>query len=86
MGPVPKAKDVNFSYSSNSFCQSVPGTPYAPEVMALLEFLDGVNYPSRLVSSWSANDPCKGQWLGVSCDANRDHESFDCKPRFTYSN
>ncbi|GFY93381.1 leucine-rich repeat protein kinase family protein [Actinidia rufa] len=80
MGPVPKVKDVNFSYSSNSFCQSVPGTPYALEVMALLEFLDGVNYPSRLVSLWSTNDPCKGQWLGVSCDANRDLESFDCKP------
>ncbi|GFZ02527.1 leucine-rich repeat protein kinase family protein [Actinidia rufa] len=71
MGPVPKVKAVNFSYSSNSFCQSVPGTPCAPEVMALLEFLDVVNYPSRLVSSWSGNDPCKGQWLGVSCDANQ---------------
>ncbi|XP_052174460.1 receptor-like kinase TMK3 isoform X2 [Diospyros lotus] len=44
-----------------------PGVPCAPEVMALLEFLDGLNYPQRLVSSWSGNDPCKGHWLGVSC-------------------
>ncbi|XP_058204736.1 receptor-like kinase TMK3 isoform X2 [Rhododendron vialii] len=40
-------------------------------VMALLEFLDAVNYPSKLVSSWTGNDPCGGQWLGVSCDANK---------------
>ncbi|XP_057466586.1 receptor-like kinase TMK3 [Actinidia eriantha] len=71
MGPVPEVKAVNYSYSSNNFCQSDVGGPCAPEVMALLEFLDGLNYPSRLVSSWSGNDPCEGQWLGVSCDANQ---------------
>ncbi|KAH7855020.1 hypothetical protein Vadar_020348 [Vaccinium darrowii] len=70
MGPVPKFKAVNYSYSSNNFCQSDVGVPCAPEVMALLEFLDSVNYPSKLVSSWSGNDPCGGQWLGVGCDAN----------------
>ncbi|XP_052199465.1 receptor protein kinase TMK1-like [Diospyros lotus] len=71
MGPVPNFKAVNYSYSSNNFCQSDVGVPCAPEVMALLEFLDAVNYPARLVSSWSGNDPCNGQWLGVSCDANQ---------------
>lgn len=70
MGPVPKIKAANYSYSSNSFCETVPGTPCAHEVMALLEFLDMVNYPSKLVSSWTGNDPCKGQWLGIGCDAN----------------
>ncbi|GFZ08931.1 hypothetical protein Acr_20g0007390 [Actinidia rufa] len=71
MGLVPEVKAVNYSYSSNNFCQSDVGGPCATEAMALLEFLDGVNYPSRLVSSWSGNDPCEGQWLGVSCDANQ---------------
>ncbi|XAR69823.1 Non-specific serine/threonine protein kinase [Bertholletia excelsa] len=67
MGPVPNSKAANFSYTSNSFCQSKPGVACAPQVMALLEFLDGVNYPSRLVSSWTGNDPCEGKWLGVIC-------------------
>ncbi|KAG5556442.1 hypothetical protein RHGRI_006890 [Rhododendron griersonianum] len=70
MGPVPKFKAVNYTYSSNNFCQSDVGVLCAPEVMALLEFLDAVNYPSKLVSSWTGNDPCGGQWLGVGCDAN----------------
>lgn len=70
MGPVPKVKALNYTYSSNNFCQSEVGVLCAPEVMALLEFLDAVNYPSKLVSSWSGNDPCGGEWLGVRCDAN----------------
>ncbi|KAA8518459.1 hypothetical protein F0562_015933 [Nyssa sinensis] len=72
MGPIPKFKTVNATYKSNPFCQSEQGVPCRPEVMALLEFLDGVNYPSRLVSSWSGNDPCQGQWLGLSCNANQE--------------
>lgn len=67
MGPVPNFKAVNYSYSPNNFRQSDVGVPCAPEVMALLDFLDSVNYPSNLVSSWSGNDPCGGQWLGVGC-------------------
>lgn len=68
MGPVPKFKSVNATYSSNPFCVLDPGALCAPDVMALLEFLDGVNYPRRLVGSWSGNDPCKMSWLGVGCD------------------
>ncbi|XP_022888459.1 receptor protein kinase TMK1-like [Olea europaea var. sylvestris] len=68
MGPMPKFKAINVTYKSNPFCESNPGAPCTPEVMALLEFLDGVNYPSRLVESWLGNDPCRGPWLGVGCD------------------
>ncbi|KAL2503119.1 Leucine-rich repeat protein kinase family protein [Forsythia ovata] len=68
MGPMPNFKAINVTYKSNPFCQSNPGAPCTPEVMALLEFLDGVNYPSRLVDSWSGNDPCQGSWLGVGCN------------------
>ncbi|CAK9152954.1 unnamed protein product [Ilex paraguariensis] len=71
MGPIPKFKAVNVTYKSNPFCQSAPGVPCAPEVMALLEFLDAVNYPSRLASSWSGNNPCDGPWLGLNCDADQ---------------
>ncbi|XP_024979289.1 receptor protein kinase TMK1-like [Cynara cardunculus var. scolymus] len=67
MGPVPKFKASNFTYSSNQFCQPDPGVPCAPQVTALLGFLDDLNYPSRLVSTWSGNDPCEGPWLGLSC-------------------
>ncbi|XP_073318001.1 receptor protein kinase TMK1-like [Primulina huaijiensis] len=70
MGPIPKFNAVNSTYASNPFCLPNPGTLCAPEVMALLDFLDGVNFPSKLVESWSGNDPC-ASWLGVSCDVNR---------------
>nr|TKS01610.1 hypothetical protein D5086_0000171630 [Populus alba] len=65
MGPVPNFKATEVSYASNAFCQSTPGVPCAPEVMALLEFLGSLNYPSILVSSWTGNDPCS--WLGLAC-------------------
>ncbi|KAL0346974.1 UNVERIFIED_CONTAM: Receptor protein kinase TMK1 [Sesamum calycinum] len=55
----------------NHFSGKIPdniGAPCAPDVMALLEFLDGVNYPSRLVQSWSGNNPCQVSWLGIGCD------------------
>ncbi|CAK7342023.1 unnamed protein product [Dovyalis caffra] len=68
MGPIPKFKATEVSYSSNAFCQSTPVVPCAPEVMALLEFLGSLKYPSRLVSSWTANNPCP--WLGLACDRN----------------
>ncbi|KAK9062443.1 hypothetical protein SSX86_019629 [Deinandra increscens subsp. villosa] len=70
MGPVPKFKAVNFTCSSNSFCQTDPGVPCAPEVIALLEFLNDLNYPPRLVSSWSGNDPCDS-WFGLTCDKGK---------------
>lgn len=67
MGSVPKFNAVNFTFSANKFCVEDPGVPCAPEVNALLEFLDDLNYPSRLVSSWSGNDPCGGPWVGLTC-------------------
>ncbi|KAI3447404.1 hypothetical protein Pfo_004069 [Paulownia fortunei] len=70
MGPIPKFKAVNATYASNRFCLPNTGTLCAPDVMALLEFLDGVNYPSKLVRSWSGNNPCQESWLGVGCDPN----------------
>ncbi|XP_059646586.1 receptor protein kinase TMK1-like isoform X1 [Cornus florida] len=71
MGSIPKFKAVNVTCTSNPFCEFHLGVPCTPEVTALLEFLDWVNYPSRLVSSWSGNDPCKGPWFGLSCNSNQ---------------
>ncbi|CAI9778310.1 unnamed protein product [Fraxinus pennsylvanica] len=67
MGPIPKFKAVNFSYASNSFCQSDPGEQCAPEVNALLDFLHDLNYPPKLASQWAGNDPCQGPWWGITC-------------------
>lgn len=67
MGPIPKFKATNVTYDSNSFCQTTPGLPCSPQVMALIDFLGGLNYPTRLVSQWSGNDCCQGQWFGLTC-------------------
>nr|GLL43233.1 receptor protein kinase TMK1-like [Ipomoea trifida] len=67
MGAIPKFKAADVTYSSNSFCQSSPGEPCAPEVDALLEFLKDLNYPQHLANEWTGNDPCKGPWFGITC-------------------
>ncbi|KAK6138159.1 hypothetical protein DH2020_028095 [Rehmannia glutinosa] len=72
MGPIPKFKAGNVSYASNSFCQSDPGEQCAPEVTALLDFLHDLNYPDRLASEWSGNDPCQEPWWGISCNARNE--------------
>ncbi|KDP36118.1 hypothetical protein JCGZ_08762 [Jatropha curcas] len=69
MGPMPKFKAAKVSCTPNPFCQSTAGVPCAPEVMALIDFLDGLNYPQRLVSSWTGNDPCSS-WVGITCDSS----------------
>ncbi|KAF4396980.1 hypothetical protein CsatB_019407 [Cannabis sativa] len=70
MGPIPKFKAANYSYGSNAFCQTKEGLLCNPEVMALIELLDGLNYPLRLVSEWSGNDPCQ-DWFGITCDRGK---------------
>ncbi|KAG7958355.1 hypothetical protein I3843_10G017300 [Carya illinoinensis] len=72
MGPIPNFKATKASSDSNAFCQSTPGVRCDPAVMALIEFLGWVNYPSKLVSSWTGNDPCGGQWLGLSCNPSNE--------------
>ncbi|TXG58140.1 hypothetical protein EZV62_015969 [Acer yangbiense] len=67
MGPIPKFRAAKVTYASNLFCQTTPGALCAPEVMALIQFLGGLNYPPNFASSWSGNDPCNS-WLGVTCD------------------
>lgn len=67
MGPIPKFKATNVTYDPNAFCQPTPGLLCSPEVMVLIDFLGGLNYPSRLVSQWSGNDFCQGPWFGLSC-------------------
>ncbi|XP_020089438.1 receptor protein kinase TMK1-like [Ananas comosus] len=66
VGPIPAVR-YNFTYTGNSFCSSTPGAPCSPQVAALLDFLGGVNYPYRLAQSWSGDNPCSGNWIGVSC-------------------
>ncbi|KAK8960954.1 putative receptor protein kinase TMK1 [Platanthera guangdongensis] len=68
VGPIPKNNIANFSYANNPTCQVVPGLLCAPEVTALLDFLQSVNWPINLAKSWSGNDPCNS-WLGISCSS-----------------
>ncbi|XP_014495842.1 receptor protein kinase TMK1 [Vigna radiata var. radiata] len=70
MGPIPNFKAAQVSYTNNDFCVNKSGVPCAFEVMALLGFLGGLNYPENLVDSWSGNDPCGGQWLGIKCNVD----------------
>ncbi|KAJ1407486.1 Serine-threonine/tyrosine-protein kinase, catalytic domain [Sesbania bispinosa] len=72
MGPIPEFKAANFSCDNNFFCQPKPGLECAPEVTALLDFLDNLNYPSFLISDWSGNKPCTGStgpWFGLNCNS-----------------
>ncbi|PPR98984.1 hypothetical protein GOBAR_AA21683 [Gossypium barbadense] len=69
MGPIPMFKVSNATFASNKFCKASQGLPCSPEVMALLRFLGGVNYPSRLVSSWTDNEPCN--WVGIRCNGEK---------------
>ncbi|KAL8029580.1 hypothetical protein ABFX02_14G233800 [Erythranthe guttata] len=68
VGPIPNFKSANFTYASNSFCQAGPGEQCSPQVNALLDFLGDLNYPERLASEWTGNDPCGGHWWGITCD------------------
>ncbi|MBA0820467.1 hypothetical protein Gohar_025521 [Gossypium harknessii] len=69
MGPIPMFKASKVTFASNKFCQATQGLLCSPEVMALIEFLVVVNYPSKLVSSWSGNEPCN--WLGIRCNSGK---------------
>ncbi|KAJ6817192.1 receptor protein kinase TMK1-like [Iris pallida] len=66
VGSVPKLEIGNFTFAHNSFCRTTPGVPCSPAVSALLDFLEGVSFPSSFAASWSGDDPCSN-WLGVSC-------------------
>lgn len=68
LGPVPAIKAPKYTYSQNGFCADKPGVACSPQVMALLHFLAEVDYPKRLVASWSGNNSCV-DWLGISCVA-----------------
>jgi hypothetical protein len=67
LGPVPPVKVPNFTFSGNEFCASKPGDTCAPVVVALLQFLADVQYPTGLADTWSGNDPCAAGWTGVTC-------------------
>ncbi|KAI5056384.1 hypothetical protein GOP47_0028202 [Adiantum capillus-veneris] len=66
-GPLPRI-GAKFTYHNNLFCQDTMGAACAPQVSALLGFLGNVNYPNRLVSSWSGDNPC-ASWIGILCDS-----------------
>ncbi|XP_015951388.1 LOW QUALITY PROTEIN: receptor-like kinase TMK3 [Arachis duranensis] len=70
MGPTPKFVTPKVTFDSNNFCETKPGVSCSYEVMALIEFLSGLDYPLNLVNSWIGDNPCEGPWLGIKCNAN----------------
>ncbi|GJP55059.1 hypothetical protein CLOM_g14047 [Closterium sp. NIES-68] len=69
VGPLPTfmGKFPSSSYQENGFCSSQPGGSCPGDVNALLGFLQGVNYPLSLSTSWVGAAPCGSNWLGVTC-------------------
>ncbi|KAJ7532390.1 hypothetical protein O6H91_13G001900 [Diphasiastrum complanatum] len=68
VGPVPAFQSgVKFLFYGNGFCQSTPGVSCAPEVTALLTFMEALGFPTTIVSTWNGNNPCSG-WIGIACD------------------
>ncbi|MCD7455236.1 hypothetical protein HAX54_027448 [Datura stramonium] len=59
-GPIPEFKATNASYGESNSLSNQNSTFCAPEVMAL-RILDELNYPSKLVESWSGDNPCDGR-------------------------
>ncbi|WOG94565.1 hypothetical protein DCAR_0313861 [Daucus carota subsp. sativus] len=70
MGPIPKFKAANVTYTSNSFCQSDPGEQCSPTVNVLIDFLGAFGFPQNLASQWTGNDPCQQPWFGIVCNSD----------------
>lgn len=69
VGDIPLSLlSATLNLAGNNFCSLTPGETCTTEVAALLEFLDGVNYPAGL-SNWGGADACNStaRWSGVSC-------------------
>ncbi|CAN0923449.1 Receptor-like kinase TMK3 [Linum grandiflorum] len=81
MGPIPKFRAKKVSYEFNSFCQSKPGLPCSEQVNVMLDFITDLGFPVTLASEWKGNDPCQGQWPGLSCDATNSNVSVINLPR-----
>ncbi|KAJ4710137.1 putative Receptor protein kinase [Melia azedarach] len=54
---------------SNSFCLDGAGVACDSRVNILLSIADSVGYPVVFAESWKGNNPCNGDWKGISCDA-----------------
>ncbi|KAJ4815152.1 hypothetical protein LUZ62_027718 [Rhynchospora pubera] len=72
-GPVPvfpnSVKDLDLKVDSERFCLSTPG-PCDSRVNILLSVAAGFGYPIRFAQNWEGNDPCAGNWMGITCDAS----------------
>ncbi|GAA0172091.1 hypothetical protein LIER_25987 [Lithospermum erythrorhizon] len=62
--------EVDMISDSNCFCLNFSGAPCDDRVNLLLDVAKGVGYPGVFAQSWKGNDPCKGNWRGISCNNN----------------
>ncbi|KAJ4710134.1 putative Receptor protein kinase [Melia azedarach] len=71
-GSTPNFSDsvkVDMDKGSNSFCLDGAGVACDSRVNILLSIADSVGYPVVFAESWKGNNPCNGDWKGISCDA-----------------
>lgn len=72
VGGIPKFSDATaLNLVGNGFCSENAGEPCTVEVTALVQFLDGVSYPS-LLSDWRGATPCSNPlWSHITCAADK---------------
>lgn len=73
-GSVPEFSDsvkaVDVNPKTESFCLEKPGAHCNALVYILLSIGKSFDYPVRFGENWKGNDPCGGEWLGITCDGN----------------
>ncbi|KAK8942097.1 putative receptor protein kinase TMK1 [Platanthera guangdongensis] len=71
-GPVPEFSDsvqeLDLDPKTESFCLEKPGAHCESIVDILLSIVKSFEYPVRFGENWKGNDPCGGDWLGITCD------------------
>ncbi|KAG0477982.1 hypothetical protein HPP92_012701 [Vanilla planifolia] len=71
-GPLPNfpssIKVVDLDAKTESFCLLKPGASCDSRVNVLLSIAKSFNYPASFAKNWKGNDPCSGEWMGITCD------------------
>ncbi|GKC88379.1 receptor protein kinase TMK1-like protein [Tanacetum coccineum] len=70
-GPTPSfGKSVAVDIAGvNRFCLPDPGVACDDRVNKLLVIAKSFGYPHNFADNWKGNDPCKNNWLGITCSS-----------------
>ncbi|XP_020582855.1 receptor protein kinase TMK1 [Phalaenopsis equestris] len=71
-GPMPEfsdsVKELDLDPKTETFCSEKTGASCDARVDILLDIAKSLDYPALFAENWKGNDPCGGEWLGVTCD------------------